>query len=138
MPYVLGDDGIVYEQKPNTELDGKMYLTTKISFNDGIGDSPKDEYILYSDPETNQMAWLAYTVTYMDGQKSDDFHYIKYDTWQDVNGLQLPKKITWYNMENGKPKGERNDMRFKDISMTETILEPSVFEKPDNAVVVQK
>lgn len=138
MPFVLGDDGIVYEQLPETELDGKMYSATKISYNDGIGDSPKDEYIVYSDPETNQMAWLAYTVTYMDGKKSDDFHYIKYDTWQDVNGLQLPQKITWYNMENGKPKGERNDMNFKNISLTETILESSVFEKPGNAVVVKR
>ena len=82
------------------------------------------------------MTWLAYTVTYGEGEKSDDWHFIKYDDWQTVNGIVLPKKLTWYNVENGKPTDERSDITFDKVTLTETNLEASVFEKPDKAVIV--
>lgn len=136
MPFVLSDPGTIYTAVEPTELDGKVYNGFKVSYNDGVGVSSKDEYILYFDPETNLMTWLAYTVTFKDQKKSDDFHYIKYDKWEDVNGLQLPKKITWWNVENGKPHDEKSDMKFDKITLTETRLENSVFEKPAEAEYV--
>jgi len=138
MPFVLGDEGINYEMMQPTELDGEMYNAIKISYNAGIGDSPKDEYILYVNPETNTMEWLGYTVTYMDNKKSDKWSYIKYDQWEQVNGLLLPKKLTWYNVKDGKPTDERNDLRFNKIIVTETQLEDSVFAKPEGANVVNR
>lgn len=138
MPFVLGDDGINYTAMEPQELEGKMYTATKISYNAGIGDAPDDEYILYSDPATNQMVWLGYTVTFKSGEKSDQWSFIKYDKWQEVNGLQLPEKLTWYNVKDGKPQGEKKDRRFNKITMTETQLDHEVFEKPLGAVVVPR
>ena len=138
MPFVLGDEGINYEMMQPIEMDGKMYNTIKISYNAGVGNSPKDEYMLYVNPETNTMEWLGYTVTYMDNKKSEDWHFIKYDEWKKVNGLLLPKKLTWYNVKDGKPTDERNDLRFNKITVTETQLNHSVFDKPEGAVVVEK
>lgn len=137
MPFIIADPGTNYAEVGATELDGKMYNGYKISYNDGIGDSSKDEYILYFDQKTNKMAWLAYTVTFMDKKKSDDWHYIKYDKWQEVNGLQLPEKITWWNVKDGKPKGEDMDIKFDKITATETMLDASVFKKPAEAEYVQ-
>jgi hypothetical protein len=137
MPFIIADPGTNYTVMKPTELDGKMYNGYKVSFNDGVGKSSKDEYILYFDPKTNQMAWLAYTVTFMDQKKSDDWHYIKYDKWQEVNGLQLPEKVTWWNVENGKPDDEEMDIKFDKISATETMLDPSVFNKPAEAEYVK-
>lgn len=136
MPFVLADDGIVYTEMPDTELDGKNYKAVNISFNDGVGDAPKDEYVLYFDPEKNTMEWLGYTVTFGETEKSKDFHYIKYDQWQDVNGLQLPSKLIWYNIEDGKPTTARNERLFTKVTATETIIEASVFKKPEAATVV--
>lgn len=130
MPFVIADPGTNYVTLEPTELDGKMYNAFKVSYNDGVGDSSKDEYRLYFDPETNKMAWLAYTVTFKYQKKSTDWHYIKYDKWQDVNGLSLPEKLSWYKVENGKPKGKDIDMKFTNIAITETSLDPSVFTKP--------
>ena len=138
MPFVLGDEGINYEIMEPAELDGTTYNAIKISYNAGVGDSPEDEYILYSNPETNAMEWLGYTVTYRDNKKSDKWSYIKYDKWEQVNGLSLPKKLTWYNVKEGKPTDERNDLRFNKITVTETRLENSVFAKPEGATVVTK
>ena len=138
MPFIVGDDGIQYEAVPPTELDGVMYPGIKISYNAGVGDSPDDEYIVYYDDATKQMTWLGYTVTYRSQEKSDKWSFIKYADWQEVNGLVLPKKLTWYNVEEGKPTTERNDMLFTKVTSTETVLTPAVFEKPDQAVVVEK
>lgn len=133
MPFVLSDDGIVYTDMPQKELEGKMYNATKISFNDGVGYSSTDDYILFSDPKTNQMSWLAYTATGASKTKSDKFSYIKYGEWQNVNGLQLPETLTWYNVENNEPKDKRNDLVFKKVTLTETIIDDSVFAKPEGA-----
>lgn len=70
MPYILGDDGIVYTEMEPTELDGKTYRGIKVGYEKGVGDSPEDEYILYFDPETNKMTWLGYTVTYQTEKKA--------------------------------------------------------------------
>lgn len=138
MPFIISDPGINYEAVAPTELDGKLYNGLKISYDKGVGDSPEDEYILYFEPNTNKMVWLAYTVTFKDQKKSDDWHYIKYDKWQDVNGLLLPEKLTWWNVENGKPKGEKMDIKFDKVTATETILDAEVFAKPEEAEYVKK
>lgn len=137
MPFVLADPGTDYVALEPTELDGKMFNAYKVSYNDGVGDSSKDEYKLYFDPQTNKMAWLAYTVTFKDQKKSTDWHYIKYNKWQDVNGLSLPEKLTWYKVENGKPKGKELDVKFDKISATETVLDASVFNKPTEGRFVE-
>lgn len=139
MPFVISDDGIVYTQmEAPMELDGKTYNATKIAYNAGIGDSPKDEYIIFSDPTTNKMEWLGYTVTYGKEQQGEDWHYIKYDKWETVNGLLLPKKLTWYNVKDNKPADERNDLNFDNIIVSETELESSTFSKPEAAIVAKK
>ncbi|CAM3506516.1 DUF6503 family protein [Aequorivita lipolytica] len=136
MPFIIADPGTNYTAVEATELDGKMYNGFKVSYNDGVGDSSDDEYILYFDPTTNKMAWLAYTVTFKDQKKSNDWHYIKYDQWQEVNGLLLPEKLTWWNVENGKPKSEKMDIKFNKIAASETMMDASVFSKPTEAEYV--
>jgi len=136
MPFVLADDGIQYETIPARELDGKLYEGIKVSYDDGVGDSPKDEYILFYDAETHLMSWLGYTVTYRSNEKSDKWSFIKYGTWNTVNGLTLPKSLTWYNVEEGTPTSARNEMAFEKITTTETILEDAVFAKPEGAEVI--
>lgn len=138
MPFVLGDDGITYTELEPTELEGKMYDGVKVSYGDGVGDSPKDEYILYFDPETKVMSWLAYTVTYRTNEKSDRWSYIKYSKWNPVNGLTLPKSLAWYQVEDGKPTEMRNEVEFSKVTITETQLEDAMFEKPAEAVVVER
>ncbi|MDT0554676.1 DUF6503 family protein [Patiriisocius hiemis] len=138
MPFVVGDEGITYTSIEETELDGSMYNGVKISYSAGVGDSPEDEYIIYYNQETNEMEWLGYTVTFRSGEKSDDWHFIKYDEWITKNGLKLPKKLTWYNVEDGKPTDERNDLVFDNIIVSETELQDSMFKKPLDAEVVEK
>jgi hypothetical protein len=136
MPFVIGDPGIEYHEMKATELDGEVFEGIKISYEEGVGASPEDEYILFYHPETYEMAWLGYTVTFDENEKNDNWKFIKYSEWQEINGLKLPKTLTWYTVENGKPIQARNNMEFEKVTLTETVLEDSVFDVPASAKVL--
>jgi len=137
MPFVLADDGIMYEDVKPLEFDGVSYPGIKIAYESGVGESPEDEYILYYNPETYKMEWLGYTVTYFSKEKSKEFHFIKYSNWQRVNGLVLPETLTWYNYENNLPTTKRNDLKFTDIKLSKEKPEPQIFEAPEGATIVE-
>ena len=137
MPFVLADKGIHYENTTALEFDGKQYPGIKISYESGIGESSDDEYIMYYNPGTHRMAWLGYTVTYFSKEKSKDFHYIKYNEWQHVNGLLLPKTIQWYNVVDGKITEKRNDVEFIDVMVSKEKPDSTIFVKPENSELVE-
>jgi len=108
MPFVLADDGIIYEDAEAITFEGKKYPGIKISYEANIGTSPDDNYIIYYDAETCQMQWLAYTVTFRSKSPSDKYNLIKYGEWETVNSLILPKTITWFQKdEQGQPTKPR-------------------------------
>ena len=137
MPFILADDGINYKDVESLEFEGVSYPGILISYEDGVGESPDDEYILYYNPETYKMEWLGYTVTYFTKEKDKEFHFIKYSDWQTIDGLKLPKTLTWYNYENNLPTTKRNDMHFKNISLSKNKIDAKVFQKPENATIVE-
>lgn len=137
MSFVLGDDGITYEETLPLEKDGISYPGTKISFAKNIGDALDDNYILYSHPETNQMEWLAYTVTYNGEGPSTHYNFIKYEDWQEVNGLKLPSNLQWYTTIDGFPTEMKSSMKFIKPSITEAILNDELFSIPENATYVE-
>jgi len=131
MPFVLADDGITYEETKSLEMDGVTYPGTKISFGEGVGDAPDDNYIIYHHPETKEMAWLAYTVTYNSKEPSERYSYIKYAEWENVNGVKLPSKLQWYKVEDGKPTEMRSERAFTKTSLSEAKADTALFSKPE-------
>ena len=104
MPFVLADDGIIYEKANTISFEGINYPGYKISYKANTGASPDDNYIVYYHPKTFQMEWLAYTVTFKSKTPNDSYNLIKYDKWENVNGLVLPKEIFWYKKDDkGNP-----------------------------------
>lgn len=136
MPFVLSDEGIQYSAIEDLHYNGKEYPGIGITYESGIGNSPKDEYHLYYDPQTYQMAWLGYTVTYFSDTPSDDMHWIRYNNWQEVNGLLLPVSISWYNYEGNTITGERNALNFDKVSLSETAPIGAFFDLPEGANLV--
>lgn len=136
MPFVLGDDGIIYTEVDPLTIGDQSYPGTQISFKSGVGDAPDDQYILYRDKDSGQMQWLAYTVTYGKNEKSDQFSFIKYDQWQEVNGLLLPNVLQWYTVENGMPTTARNARVFKNVALSFDKKPDAFFDKPENGKTV--
>jgi hypothetical protein len=133
MPFVVADDGIMYEDVDPLIFENKIYPGVKISYDSGIGESPEDEYIVYYDPETGMMVWLAYTVTYFTKEKSEKWAFINYNEWQVVNAIKLPKQLTWYAVEDNVPTTKRNAIDFVDIVLTASSKGKNTFAMPIGA-----
>lgn len=133
MPFVLADPGINYDSSPDLEFEGKAYPGIRIGYGEGVGITPEDEYYLHYDPQTGQMAWLGYTVTYRSGEPSDNVKWIRYDDWQRVEGLLLPASISWYAYQ-GRQLGERqHTVKFAEVTLEETARPEGFYSKPEGA-----
>lgn len=137
MPFVLGDNGIVYDETEDLVYEGVHYPGIAVSFKSGIGASYKDEYFLHYDPQTYKMAWLGYTVSYRSGERSDNVSWIGYHDWTTVNGLMVPKTLTWYSSEGRTIKAPRNPVAYEGIEYSEEPKPVGFFSKPENGLFVE-
>ena len=136
MPFILTDPGIQYSAAENITFEGKEYPGIRIAYDDGVGASSKDEYYLHYDPETYEMAWLGYTVTYGKDEKSDTVKWIQYHTWQTMDDVILPKEISWFVYEGLEMKEARNNVPFEKVSLSETSQSEGYYQRPEGATSV--
>ncbi|MGB5819363.1 MAG: DUF6503 family protein [Saonia sp.] len=136
MPFILADDGIVYNDTEDLVFEGRNYPGIRISYNEGVGTSPKDEYFIHYDPETFQMTWLGYTVTYRSGEISDNVKWIRYNDWMPVADVVLPKSMTWYAYEGRVIKEAKNTVPFENVVLSETAKPDTFYAKPEAAKIV--
>ena len=120
MPWVLADPGITYEATPDLTYGGVSYPGLKISYADGVGLSPKDNYFLHHDPATGRMRWLGYTVTARTGEVSDKISWIEYPTFSDHGGVMLADSLVWYTVEDNQPVAPRNTRTFTNVRLDKT------------------
>ena len=137
MPFVLADDGIIYTEAEPLNFEGTDYPGFRISYKDGVGVSSKDEYFIHYDPDTYQMAWLGYTVTFKSQKKSERISWARYDDWSSVKGLILPNSMDRLRMEDGKfiSKGRR---KFVNAQISEEAKPAEFYKQTPNAKVVKK
>lgn len=139
MPFVLADEGIVYTETAPLVYDSIAYPGVKMAFNDGVGSSPKDDYIIYYNAETFQMEWLAYTATYFTQEKKSTFSYIRYPKWAETGGVVLPTSLTWYRTgEDNRPSETRNTVNFEKIQVQEEAYPDESFLAPPGARVAEE
>lgn len=136
MPFILADDGIIYEDVDPLVFEGKSYPGIKIAYESGVGESPEDEYILYYNPDTYKMEWLGYTVTYFSKEKGNEFHFRKFNAWQDVNGLLLPEAMVGYNYENNMPTTAKRETKFINVKLEKEQPDAAMFEAPAGAKII--
>nr|WP_298999368.1 DUF6503 family protein [uncultured Allomuricauda sp.] len=137
MPFVLADDGIIYTSTEDLVFEEKRYPGIEISYESGVGASSKDQYYIHYDPDTYQMAWLGYTVTYRSGEVSENVKWIRYDDWTAVDGLVLPNSISWYKYEGRNPLEPANTLTFESASLSSSAKEDGFYEKPEGAEFVE-
>lgn len=137
MPFVLGDNGIMYDSADTLYYNNYKFPGIRISFGSDIGSSPKDEYILYYNEKNYQMEWLAYTATFFSGEKSNNFNIIKYEEWQIANDLLLPKTIQWHEYHEGKVGAPKNLVTFEKVNLSEKSKPIEFFKAPKEATLVQ-
>lgn len=135
MPFVLGDPGINYKTLEPREIQGKTYNRISITYGDGVGDAPDDEYIICYDPESNKMEWLMYTVTYFSKKPGKKYNALHYNKWQDVNGLLLPETMVGYRTSGDTITEKRYESLYEEVSVVAEPFDQSIFEMPQNSEI---
>jgi hypothetical protein len=105
LPWLTMDDGVVLGAPGSEKLwdDPVEYITVKMEFEPGVGDTPDDYYVLYIHPENYLLKGCRYVVTYQsllpEGVESTPEHVLVFDRFQTVDGLVVPIHYSIYELD---------------------------------------
>ena len=104
LPWLAADPGVNLSEPGTGKLwdDPTEYITVKMTFEPGVGDTPDDYYILYIDPDTYRLRAAELSVTYADilPPEVDAIEEIAvYDKFATVEGLVVPMKCSIYGKD---------------------------------------
>ncbi|NNF33646.1 MAG: hypothetical protein HKN68_06035 [Saprospiraceae bacterium] len=133
--FLVADSGINISNKGMQEVDGQALIEVSITYQNHVGDSPEDEYVLFINPETYRLEHILYTVTYFTGERRKDYNGLKYTSWKEVDGLLVPDEFVGYTVEGGILAKERYVATFSDIHFSDESPEPSIFDIPEISVI---
>ena len=135
-PFKLADPGTQIADAGNKPLDAHRILPAgKLTFGADVGDTPDDWYMVYRDRDTGSLAAMAYIVTY--GKKTHDAekepHIVIYDEYEEVEGVTLPTRLSFWNWEPGTGViGEQiGEVKLSNYRFVEP--DGSTFAKPEGA-----
>jgi hypothetical protein len=135
LPWLAADPGVRLSE-PGRGKRWDMpteYITVKMTFEPGVGDTPDDYYLLFIDPESYQLRASEYTVTYADilppgVEELKDV--IVYEDFTTVNGLVVPARAPIYEEDQSLV----GTFEWREVSFSEPFDE-SRMEMPAGAVV---
>ena len=105
LPWLTMDPGVILGDPETGTLwdDPTQYVTIRMTFGPGVGDTPDDYYVLYVDPTTHLLKACRYIVTYAgivpDGAKSTPEHIFVYEEFETVDGLTVPTRCSVYELD---------------------------------------
>lgn len=101
LPWLTADPGVNLSEPGTGKLwdDPTEYITVKMTFAPGVGDTPDDYYLFYIHPHSYQLRASEFTVTYGDilPPGTDAIReVIVYEEFATVDGLVVPAKAAIY------------------------------------------
>ena len=139
---VLGGRNLTVTASETADSNGLEYNAGKLTFKNGVGDSPDDWYVVYQDKETGLMAAMAYIVTYGGREQEkaeEDPHAITYEAYAKVEGIPFATQWNFWTWnqegELGKLLGEASLSNIKFIKKAADFFQPAAnsksVEKPE-------
>jgi hypothetical protein len=134
-PFKLDDPGTHVRLTGEHPLRGRHHPTAKLTFGQGVGDSPEDWYVLYRDPVTHRLAAMSYIVTYTKSAEKaeEEPHAVTYHAFDDVDGVKLP--LLWKFWLWSAERGVYGD-RLGEVILSDVRFVPyraGAFSKPGDA-----
>ena len=104
LPWLAADPGVSLSEPGTARLwdDPTEYITVKMTFEPGVGDTPEDYYLLHIDPTSNRLRAAELTVTYAAVLPPDVdvmTEVIVYEEFATVDGLTVPTKCSIYGKD---------------------------------------
>lgn len=134
MPFALADPGINYEDLGEQVVNDITYQAVKISYNQGVGDSPEDFYVAHFGLDSGLLEVLLYTVTYYSKASHEKYNALVYE-WQEVDGLQVAQSIKGYKYDSGRLGELRYEAMFNKVTLSKEAPTDSLFSIPDMAEI---
>jgi len=131
MPFVFADPGLILTDAGTATFQGKSYRLINVGFEKGTGHSSKDDFQLLINPETNKLALINHSVTEIQVERVTWV----FNEWQDVNGLLVPSKLTYYPGWNPDNPGEGAVYTIENVSFSTKSPNKSIYDPPANAVI---
>jgi hypothetical protein len=134
-PYKLSDPGTKHEYLGVQPLGEENYPALKLTFADGVGDSPDDWYIVYQSDSSHLLAAMAYIVTYSQSKKKaeENPHLITYEAYTEVDGIPFATQWNFWSWnKSGEMKkllGTASLSNIKFIKKAEHLFQPSAYYK---------
>jgi hypothetical protein len=100
LPWLTMDPGVILSEPGKAKLwdDPTDYITVKMTFEAGVGDTPDDYYILYIDPQSQRLKACEYVVTYAailpKGVAASPPHVLVYEEFAQIDGLVVPTRYS--------------------------------------------
>jgi hypothetical protein len=134
-PYKLSDKGTRLRFLGRQPWLGSDLAAARLTFEQGVGDTPDDWYVAYREEGSDRLAGLAYVATYgrtLEEAEADQ-RAVVYSDWQDVEGVPVPMTWTFYRWSlaegpHGEPVGE---VTLRDVAFVESDV--LTFQRPGNA-----
>jgi hypothetical protein len=109
-PYKLSDPGTNHEFLGQLPLEDSEYSANKLTFGNGVGDTPEDWYVVYKDRNSDLLAAMAYIVTgggtaLEDAEKNP--HAITYEAYTELGGIPF---ATQWNFWTWTKEGKMNKL----------------------------
>ena len=86
MPAKMLDPGVHLASEGEMQRDGKTFDVVRLTFDDGIGLTPKDTYWAFVAKDTGLMERWEFVLT---GQKPEEREAFVWEDWQPVGGVRL-------------------------------------------------
>jgi hypothetical protein len=132
----LTDPGTQLQLTEDMPLDERVMATANLTFDDGVGDSSDDWYILFRDKQTNRLEGMAYIITYggVDAAEAEKVvHTVRYEEFETIDGVVIPTKFSIYdwNAEEGIHGDALGQVEFSHVQFVEP--GDDAFDKPEDA-----
>ncbi|MDR7131303.1 hypothetical protein J2X69_003664 [Algoriphagus sp. 4150] len=133
IPYVFTDQGVTVEKVADKSLNGKKYPTFQAKFDSSTGSSPKDQYFMLINPETNRLEYLLYNVTYF-GDENPPLSALKYEDYRNAGGVYFPRILTGYTFDNDSTGNLKYQVTFADALLLDEEFDSEIFKRPANGI----
>jgi hypothetical protein len=138
LPWLVEDPGVILHEPRSATLwdDPTEYISVRVTYQPGTGDTPDDYYVLFIDPQTYLLRGCEYVVTYPglvpEGKEHTPPHILVYEESATVDGLTVPTRFTIY--DKGDEKSVYASCTISNWSFSRP-FDPARVEMPEGAVV---
>lgn len=142
MPFVFADPGITLQSVGQRTFADQIYDAVRVTYDRGVGDTHRDDYVLYLDPQTHRLRLIDFAVTYgpMLGDTPADQaprRSLEFVSWQKADGLLVPRELRyapWKRTDNGGERdGDAAEYHIQQPTFSSASPDPTLFTPPSEA-----